>query len=126
MKRGTVMLRVHTRNLGEAAVLGLQGRLISGETRALREAMRAQANAKAIVLDLARVTAIDAYGLGLMLELRRVTETKGVRFRLMNVNKFTSRVFEVTRLDSVFEIIPRVEATVMPAAQPRIPYAACA
>jgi anti-anti-sigma factor len=124
--RETVMLRVHTRNLGDAAVLSLQGRLISGETRTLREAVRAQSNAKAIVLDLGRVTAIDAYGLGLMLELRRLSDTKGVRFKLMNVSKFTSRVFEVTRLDSVFEIIPRVEASVMPAAQPRVPYAACA
>jgi anti-anti-sigma factor len=97
------MLRVHTRNLGDAAVLSLQGRLISGETRTLREAVRAQADAKAIVLDLGRVTAIDAYGLGLMLELRRLSDTKGVRFKLMNVSKFTSRVFEVTRLDSVFE-----------------------
>ncbi len=120
------MLRVHTRNLGDAAVLSLQGRLISGETRTLREAVRAQSNAKAIVLDLGRVTAIDAYGLGLMLELRRLSDTKGVRFKLMNVSKFTSRVFEVTRLDSVFEIIPRVEASVMPPAQPRVPFAACA
>jgi len=92
----------------------------------LREAVRAQPNAKAIVLDLARVTAIDAYGLGLMLELRRASDTKGVRFKLMNVSKFTSRVFEVTHLDSVFEIIPKVEAAVMPTAQPRVPYAACA
>ena len=36
------MLRVHTRNLGDAAVLSLQGRLISGETRTLREAVRAR------------------------------------------------------------------------------------
>jgi anti-sigma B factor antagonist len=120
------MLRVYTRNLGDAAVLSLQGRLITGETRALREAVRAQSNAKAIVLDLARVTAIDAYGLGLMLELRRLSDTKGVRFKLMNVSNFTRRVFEVTRLDSVFEIIPRVEVSVMPPAQPRVPIAACA
>jgi anti-sigma B factor antagonist len=121
-----VMLRVFTRNLGDAAILSLQGRLITGETRTLREAVRAQSNANTIVLDLGRVTAIDAYGLGLMLELRRLSETKGVRFKLMNVSNFTSRVFEVTRLDSVFEIIPRVEAAVMPPAQPRIPVAACA
>jgi anti-anti-sigma factor len=120
------MLRVHTRNLGDAAVLSLQGRLISGETRTLREAVRAQADAKVIVLDLSRVTAIDAYGLGLMLELRRLSDVHGIRFKLMNVNTFTSRVFEVTRLDSVFEIIPKVEASVMPMAQPRIPVAACA
>jgi anti-anti-sigma factor len=125
------MLRVYTRNLGDAAVLSLQGRLITGETRALREAVRAQSNAKVIVLDLARVTAIDAYGLGLMLELRRLSDTKGVRFKLMNVNNFTSRVFEVTRLDSVFEIIPKAEPSVAAASAAvatavRTPVAACA
>lgn len=120
------MLRVHTRNLGDAAVLSLQGRLISGETRTLREAVRAQSNAKAIVLDLGRVTAIDAYGLGLMLELRRLSDAKGVRFRLMNVSKFTSRVFEVTRLDSVFEIIPKAEPAIVRAPQTLSPVAACA
>jgi len=125
------MLRVYTRNLGDAAVLSLQGRLITGETRALREAVRAQSNAKAIVLDLARVTAIDAYGLGLMLELRRLSATKGVRFKLMNVSNFTSRVFEVTRLDSVFEIIPKAEPSIATASgalatAARTPVAACA
>jgi len=120
------MLRVHTRNLGDAAVLSLQGRLISGETRTLREAVRAQSNAKAIVLDLGRVTAIDAYGLGLMLELRRLSDTKGVRFKLMNVSKFTSRVFEVTRLDSVFEIIPKAEPSMARPDAARTQVAACA
>jgi anti-anti-sigma factor len=120
------MLRVHTRNLGDAAVLSLQGRLISGETRTLREAVRAQSNAKAIVLDLGRVTAIDAYGLGLMLELRRLSDLHGIRFKLMNVNTFTSRVFEVTRLDSVFEIIPKAEPSRAHIPQTRVPIAACA
>ena len=121
-----VMLKVHTRNLGDAAILSLHGRLISGETRALREAVRAQTDAKSIVLDLARVTAIDAYGLGLMLELRRLSDRKGVRFKLMNVNKFTSRVFEVTRLDSVFEIIPKAEPAIARTMTARTRIAACA
>src|SRR5574341_1860579 len=103
------MLKVYARNLGDAAVLCLQGRLISGETRTLREAVRAQANVKSVVLDLGRVTAIDARGLGVMLELRRQSVSKGINFKLMNVSKFTTRVLEVTHLDSVFEIIPKAE-----------------
>ena len=101
------MLKVYSRNLGDVAVLSLQGRLVSGETRSLREAVQAQANVSAIVLDLSRVTAIDARGLGVMIELRRQSAIEGIRFKLMNVNAFTSRVLEVTRLDSVFEIIPK-------------------
>lgn len=124
------MLKINTRNLGDAAVLCLQGRLISGETRTLRDAVKAQANVKSIVLDLGRVTAIDARGLGVMLELRRQSAVKGIRLKLMNVNHFTSRVLEVTRLDSVFEIIPKGEPSVASSgsctAAARTPIAACA
>lgn len=123
------MLKVHTRNLGDAAVLSLHGRLVSGETRTLREAVRAQTraqtNVKAVVLDLARVTAVDARGLGVMLELRRQSAAQGIRFRLMNVNKFTQRVLEITRLDSVFEIIPKAEPAIARSTT-AAPVAACA
>lgn len=121
------MLKVYSRNLGDAAVLSLEGRLVSGETQSLRDAVRSQTKVSAIVLDLSRVTAIDARGLGVMIELRRQTALDGVRFKLMNVNKFTSRVLEVTRLNSVFEIITKAEAAISPRivrAQTRI--AACA
>ena len=121
------MLKVYSRNLGDVAVLSLKGRLISGETQSLREAVGSQSTVSAIVLDLARVTAIDARGLGVMLELQRQTALEGIRFKLMNVNRFTSRVLEVTRLDSVFEIIPKVEAAMSPRIAPtRALIAACA
>ena len=103
------MLKVHTRNLGNVAVVCLQGRIVNGETSSLREAVDAQLNGGAVVLDLARVSTIDASGLGLMLALRRQAEAKGVGLKLMNVSKFVKQVFEITRLDTVFEVIPRVE-----------------
>lgn len=121
------MLRVYSRKLGNVAVLTLQGRLVSGEARTLRQAMRSQSDVDAIVLDLARVNAIDAHGLGVMLELRRQCAAKGIRFRLMNVNEFTARVLEVTRLDSVFEIVTRAEPVIPSRTTPaRVPVAACA
>ena len=103
------MLKVHTRNLGNVAVVCLQGRIVNGETSSLREVVDSQLNSSAVVLDLARVSMIDASGLGLMLALRRQAEAKGVGIKLMNVSKFVKQVFEITRLDTVFEVIPRVE-----------------
>ena len=122
------MLKVHTRNLGNVAVVCLQGRIVNGETSSLREAVDAQLNGGAVVLDLARVSTIDASGLGLMLALRRQAEAKGVGLKLMNVSKFVKQVFEITRLDTVFEVIPRVES--LPARSQaraaRVEWAACA
>ena len=104
------MLKVHTRTLGNVAVVCLQGRMVNGETASLREAVNSQSEVRTLLLDLARVSTIDASGLGLMLDLRRQTLARGIRFKLMNVTTAVSRVLEVTRLDSVFEIAPAVEA----------------
>ena len=103
------MLKVHAKNLGTVAVLCLQGRIVKGETETLRKALHSLSEVRKVILDLARVTTVDAGGLGVMLELREQAESKGIRFELMNVNKLVSRVLAVTRLDSVFEITSGVE-----------------
>src|SRR6185295_389242 len=122
------MLKVHTRNLGNVAVVCLQGRIVNGETASLREAVDSQLNASAVVLDFGRVSMIDASGLGLMLSLHKQAEAKGVGLKLMNVSKFVKQVFEVTRLDTVFEVIPRVEPlpALSQARWGRVEWAACA
>ena len=106
------MLKVHVKNLETVAVLCLQGQIVNGETEILREAVHSQAvvsGVSVVMLDLARVTTVDAHGLGVMLELRQQTREKGIRFELMNVSEPMSRVLEITHLDSVFQITSGVE-----------------
>lgn len=98
------MLIVEIKNLGTVAVLGLQGQIVNGETEILRNAVSALSEVSAVKLDLARVTTVDAGGLGVMLALREQAELRGIRFELMNVNKRVSMVLKLTRLDSVFQI----------------------
>ena len=76
------MLKIHTRNSGNVAVLCVQGRIVNGETAPLRDAVNSQSRVGILVLDLGRVSTIDASGLGLMLELRRQSLAKGIRFKL--------------------------------------------
>ena len=103
------MLKVHAKKLGTVAVLCLQGQIVKSETETLRKALRSLAEVRAVILDLARVTTVDAGGLGVMLELREQAELKGIRFELMNVTRLVSRVLEVTHLNSVFEVTSGVE-----------------
>jgi len=103
------MLQVNAKKLGTVAVLCLQGQIVNGETETLRAAVHSLADVSTVKLDLARVTTVDAGGLGVMLELRAQAEAKGIRFELMNVTKWVSRVLEVSRLDSVFQITTKVE-----------------
>jgi anti-anti-sigma factor len=98
------MLKVHTKQQGTVAVLCLQGQIVTGETESLRAAVSALSGINSVILDCARVSTIDAGGLGVMLELREHAEAKGIRFTLMNLSKGVSVVLAVARLDTVFEI----------------------
>jgi len=98
------MLEVQIKKLGNLSVFCVRGKIVRGETDLLRSAVLAQDDASVVVLDLAGVNTIDAGGLGLMLELREQTESKGIEFRLENVTKPVRRILEITKLDSVFKI----------------------
>lgn len=103
------MLKVHTQKVGNVTILRLQGRIVNGETTTLRNAVNSQSDVSAVVLDLARVSRVDAGGLGIMLELREQIQSKGIEFRLMNATKLIRQVLEITRLNSVFEITSEAE-----------------
>jgi anti-anti-sigma factor len=100
------MLKAHAEKVGDIITLHLQGRIVRGaEIAALRSEVM-ECDASVLVLDLAGIDLIDAGGLGAMLELRDWTRSKGIEFRLINVNQLVQQVFEITRLDSVFKISP--------------------
>jgi anti-anti-sigma factor len=103
------MLQVQTKNLETVAILCLQGQIVTGETEILRNAVQSLSEITAVKLDLARVTTVDAGGLGVMLALREQLESKGIRFELMNVSRLVSKVLKLTRLNSVFRITAAVD-----------------
>jgi anti-anti-sigma factor len=103
------MLKIHAKNSETFTVLSLQGQIVTGETDILRTAVQSLSRTSTVVLDLARVSAIDAHGLGVLLQLREWTNAKGMRLELMNVSNPMSRIFEITRLDTVFHITSSVE-----------------
>ena len=102
------MLKIQAKKLGTVAVLCLQGQIVTGETEILRDAVHSQSQVSAVILDLTWVTTVDAGGLGVMLALREQLESKGIRFELTNVNSLVSKLLELTRLDSVFQITSAV------------------
>jgi anti-anti-sigma factor len=82
---------------------------VRGETAPLRKAVYAQWGVSAVVLDLSRVSTIDAGGLGAMLELRELIQLRGIAFKIMNLTNLVSYLLEVTRLNSVFEVTSGTE-----------------
>ncbi|HTG91781.1 MAG TPA: STAS domain-containing protein [Pyrinomonadaceae bacterium] len=103
------MLQINIKNLETFSVLCAEGQIVTGETDVLRAAFQSLPDTRRVVLDLAKVNIVDAHGLGVLLELRQRTHARGTRFELMNVSQPLRRIFEITRLDSVFDITYGVE-----------------
>lgn len=111
------MLKVRAKNLETVTILFLQGQIVTGETDTLRSVVQSLRDTRAVLIDLALVSKIDAHGLGVMLEMRELMEARGIRFELMRIRRPLTRVLEMTHLDSVFETTSGVEF--FPAVSPR-------
>ena len=98
------MLEVHAKKLDAVEVLSLEGQIINGDTETLRRAVESVSNASEVILDLANVAIVDAHGLGVLLQLREQMLARGIHFELINVSKPLYRIFEITRLNTVFDI----------------------
>ena len=114
------MLKVHAKKSEAVTVLYLEGQIINGDTEALRSAAQPASD---ITLNLSKVTIVDAHGLGVLLELREQALAKGAHFELINVSKRLYRIFEITRLHTVFDIRSTFQFFPLPYPQ-RVPVAA--
>ena len=112
------MLKVHAKKLNAVEILSLEGQIINGDTETLRSAVQLASAAGDIILDLSNVSVVDAHGLGVLLQLREQTLDNGINFELINVNESLLRIFEITRLNTVFDINSGAEFFPKPAYAP--------
>ena len=118
------MLKVHPRKSDSVEILCLEGRIVNGDTEVLRSAVELSSDASDIVLDLSNVELVDAHGLGVLLQLREQTLANGIHLELVNVNEKLSRVFEITRLNTVFQINSSGALVPKPTYAPQLLFAA--
>jgi anti-sigma B factor antagonist len=118
------MLKIHARKSDSVEILCLEGQIVNGDTEVLRSAAELASAAGDIILDFSNVTRVDAHGLGVLLQLREQALAGGTHLELINVSENLSRVFKITRLDTVFEIHPRPAFVSTPTYAPWLPVAA--
>jgi anti-sigma B factor antagonist len=61
-------------------------------------------DASRIVVDLSEATFLDSMALGVLLAAKRSAEARGKRFMIVSATTEIRRIFEITMLDSVFEL----------------------
>lgn len=65
---------------------------------------------KQLVVDLARVSYIDSAGLAALIEAMQKVEAYGGKFALADLQETVRSIFEIARLDQVFQIFSNVDA----------------
>src|ERR1700757_3654032 len=67
---------------------------------------------KRLVVDLSDVNYIDSAGLAALIEAMQRVEGYGGKFLLTGLQETVRSIFEISRLDQVFQIFPDVDAAV--------------
>jgi anti-sigma B factor antagonist len=63
-----------------------------------------------LIVDLAKATYLDSSGLAVLIEAMQNVQEYGGRFALAGVQESVKQIFEIARLDQVFQIFPDVES----------------
>ena len=93
-------------------VLPLEGEIdlhVSPEVAESLRTMIAQ-KPKVVVVDLSKVTYLDSSGLAVLIEGMQKIQEYGGKFALAGVQESVRHIFEIARLDQVFQIFPDVDS----------------
>ena len=97
-------------------VLQLEGEIDLHISPEVAESLRAMIDKKPKVLavDLAKVTYLDSSGLAVLIDGMQNVQEYGGRFALANVQENVHHIFDIARLDQVFQIFPDVDSALAP------------
>ena len=91
---------------GEVVVVEVEGQLIVGNRNEFKQRVldELERGARKVLIDFARTGYIDSSGLGVLVTLSRRIREEGGELRLANLNDDLKTLFELTKLDTLFQI----------------------
>jgi anti-sigma B factor antagonist len=110
-----VALKMTDRVVDGVAVVGIDGRIVLGEeSNAMREKVKSllASGQKKIVLNMDNVTYIDSSGLGTLVAAHTSARAQGASLKLSNLGSKFQEILQVTKLVTVFEVLPTEAAAI--------------
>jgi anti-anti-sigma factor len=98
------MLSSTIHELRETIVFQCTGRIVFGQCDILRDAFLFHPHSPIAVLDMAEVMAVDAAGLGLLVELRNWACARRTQLRLLNVTPYLEKLLQITNLVRILDV----------------------
>lgn len=99
-------MSLHLSHSGDVVVVEVEGQLIVSNRQELKQRVldEAEGGARKILVDFARTGYIDSAGLGVLVSLAKRMRELGGDLRLANLNDDLRTLFELTKLDTLFQI----------------------
>jgi len=90
----------------DVTIIEVEGQLIVGNRQELKQLVldAIDKGAKKVLVDFARTGYIDSSGLGVLVSLAKKIRDGGGDLRLANLNDDLQTLFELTKLDTLFQI----------------------
>lgn len=91
---------------GDVTVVQVDGELVVGNRQALKDGVleRLDDGARKFLLDFRRTGYIDSSGLGVLVSLSKQIREEGGELRICGLDEDLRTLFELTRLDTLFDI----------------------
>lgn len=91
---------------GDVTVLNVEGQLIVGNRQELKQKVleELEDGERKFLIDFDRTGYIDSSGLGVLVSLSKKIREQGGELRLANLNDDLRTLFELTKLDTLFQI----------------------
>lgn len=91
---------------GDVLVVDVDGQLIVGNRQELKQKVldALEGGDRKFLIDFAKTGYIDSSGLGVLVSLSKKIREQGGELRLANLNEDLKTLFELTKLDTLFQI----------------------
>ncbi|MEO7102159.1 MAG: STAS domain-containing protein [Gemmatimonadaceae bacterium] len=94
------------KKIGDAVVVDVEGQLIVGNRQELKQKVldELEKGERKFLIDFAQTGYIDSSGLGVLVSLSKKIREHGGELRLADLNDDLQTLFELTKLDTLFQI----------------------
>ncbi|MCK4947059.1 MAG: STAS domain-containing protein [Candidatus Aureabacteria bacterium] len=99
---------------GDVFICRLKGEITFSNSPELRKSFikLIDEQARKLILDLEKVTYMDSSGLATLVEILQKLKSSGGQLKLANLQEMVKSVFEITKLEQMFEFYPEARQAV--------------
>jgi anti-sigma B factor antagonist len=107
-------MKISADKKGDVFICRLEGEIDFNNSPELRKSFieLIESGAEKVILDLEKVIYVDSSGLATLVEMLQKLKNANGQLKLANLQEKVKSVFEITKLERIFEIYPQIQQAI--------------